>query len=211
MRRLLQFLLLAIFIAASTTSAHATTDCEKWFIAYKQQLEHTKSVQRVEAARRRARAYAKRKLAGYVKPKPVAHPRPRVARRRPMSPEETLRHFNMACGVLPEESKDQPLVSEETPPEFAPHLKDFMPTDPEGDGTPIASYVPPPYVPPGFGPPPESGPPIYYPPGGGTGGNTSPGPPGPPVPPAVPEPGTFVLMLTGLAGAAGAAKRRFRK
>lgn len=219
MRRVLQIALVVIFVSASATSVRASTDCERWFIAYKQQLAHAKSVQRVEAARRRAKIYAKRKLANYVKP---ANPKPHVPRRRPMSREETLRHFNLACGVLPEESGDHPLVSEEVPPEFAPRLMDFLPTDPVEEGTEIANYVAPPYVPPGFGPPQEGGPPIYYPPFGGTGGSITPGnpgnpgTPGPPEPPPgpppdVPEPGSFVLVLTGLAAAAGTAKRKFKQ
>lgn len=217
MRRWLQFVLLVMFVTASTTGVRASTDCERWFIAYKQQLAHAKSVQRIEAARRRARLYAKRKLANYVKP---ANPKPHVPRRRPMSREETLRHFNLACGVLPEEAADKPLVSEETLPEFAPHLRDFLPTDPVEEGTEIANYIAPPYIPPGFGPPADGGPPIYYPPFGGTGGSFTPGTPGNPGTPGtpgtpdipeVPEPGSIVLLLTGLAAAAGAVRRRFRQ
>lgn len=209
MRRLLQFVLLALFVTASTTGIRASTDCERWFIAYKQQLAHAKSLQRIEAARRRARMYAKRKLAGYTRPKTPVHPRPH---RRPMSREETLRHFNLACGVLPEESSDQPLIAEEKPPEFVP----IEPTDdflaPE-DGDQIASFVPQPYVPPNFGPPSEGGPPLYYPPFGGTSGptpHTPNNPPPPPPPPVVPEPGSLVLVLTGAIAAAGALRRKFR-
>ena len=103
MRRLLQILLLVFLVTASATGVRASTDCEKWFIAYKQQLAHTKSMQRIQAAKIRAKRYAQRKLAGYVKPKPAVH-KPKlvhVSHRPPMSREETLRHFNLACGVLP--------------------------------------------------------------------------------------------------------------
>ncbi len=215
MRRLLQFALLVLFVTASTTGVRASTDCERWFIAYKQQLAHAKSIQRIEAARRRARMYAKRKLASYAKPKSPVHPHPH---RRPMSREETLRHFNLACGVLPEESPDEPLIAEEKPAEFVPiaPIDDFLTSD---DGTEIASYIPPPYVPPSYGPPSEGGPPLYYPPVGGTPGGPSPhipnnpppnNPPPNNPPPAVPEPGSMVLVLTGTIAAAGALRRRFR-
>lgn len=210
MRRLIQFLLLVIFVTASTTGIRASTDCERWFIAYKQQLAHAKSLQRVEAARRRARMYAKRKLAGYTKPKTPAHPRPH---RKPMSREETLRHFNLACGVLPEESADRPLIAEEKTEPFVPIVpEDFL--APDDDGTQIASYVPPTYVPPNYGPPTEGGPPLYYPPFGGTGGGPIPHTPNNPPPnnppPVVPEPGSLVLVLTGAIAAAGVVRRRFK-
>lgn len=216
MRRLIQFVLLVVFVTASTTGIRASTDCERWFIAYKQQLAHAKSMQRIEAARRRARMYAKRKLAGYVKPTTPVHPHPH---RRPMSREETLRHFNLACGVLPEESSDQPLIAEEKPPAFVPFepADDFLAPD-DGDQQ-IASYVAPPYVPPNFGPPSESGPPLYAPPIGGTGGGPAPhipnnpppnNPPPNNPPPVVPEPGSLVLVLTGTIAAAGALRRKFR-
>lgn len=222
MRRLLQFALLVLFVTASTTGIRASTDCERWFIAYKQQLAHAKSIQRIEAARRRARMYARHKLASYTKPKSPVHPHPH---RRPMSREETLRHFNLACGVLPEESPDQPLIAEEKPAPFVPiePADDFLSSD--DDGTEIASYVTPPYVPPGFGPPAESGPPLYYPPIGGAPGGPSPhipnnpppnnpppnNPPPNNPPPVVPEPGSIVLVLTGTIAAAGALRRRFRE
>lgn len=225
MRRLLQFVLLVIFVTASTTGLRASTDCERWFIAYKQQLEHTKSLQRIEAARRRAHMYAKRKLAGYTKPKAPAHPRPH---RKPMGREETLRHFNLACGVLPEESADQPLIAEEKPAPFVPvEPEDFL--APDDGGTEIASYVAPPYVPPNFGPPSEGGPPLYYPPYGGGGGVPTPRTPGNPPPtnppptnppptnppptnppPVVPEPGSLTLVLTGAIAAAGVLRRKFK-
>lgn len=226
MRRLLQLLLLVSLVSASATGVRASTDCERWFVAYKQQLAHAQSIQRVEAARRRARLYAKRKLAGYIKPNPAN--KPQVPRRRPMSRDETLRHFNLACGVLPDETSDQPLVSEETPVEFAfeQPLDDVLGLIPEDDGDVIASNdAPPPFVPAdNGGPPSEGGPPMYYPPFGGPGGFTTPGgPPGtsgtPPcttacggttsTPPVVPEPGSYVFLLTGLAAAAGVVKRRF--
>lgn len=215
MRRLIQFVLLVIFVTASTTGIRASTDCERWFIAYKQQLAHAKSLQRIEAARRRARMYAKRKLTAYTKPTTPVHPHPH---RKPMSREETLRHFNLACGVLPEESTDQPLIAEEKPAAFVPiEPEDFL--APDDGGTEIASYVPPTYVPPNYGPPAESGPPLYYPPFGGTGGGpiphtpNNPPPNNPPPnnpPPVVPEPGSLVLVLTGAIAAAGVVRRKFK-
>jgi hypothetical protein len=93
-----------------------------------------------------------------------------------------LRHFNLACGVLPDESSDQPLVSEEIPP---PDFTGDMPLDneysvPVGDGQ-IAQIEPPVYdgggVTPSFG-----GPPLNYPGSGGSGGG------GGYIPPKTPPP-----------------------
>ena len=64
MRRLIYLLLLVLFVSASATCVNASTDCERWFAAYRQELAHTRSVQRIAAAKRRAKLYAQRKLAG---------------------------------------------------------------------------------------------------------------------------------------------------
>ncbi len=119
MRRLVYFLLLVLVVSASATCVNASTDCERWFASYRRELVHSQQVKRIEAARRRARLYARRKLAGYVKPKPkpapllfpvVHHPR--------MNPREARRRVDLACGVLPESSIAPPLISEEQPAEF---------------------------------------------------------------------------------------------
>jgi hypothetical protein len=158
MRRLLQLLLMVLIVTASATGVRASTDCERWFVAYKQELAHAKAVQRIQAAKRRAR----RKLAGYVKPKPVNKPKlVHVVHRPPMNRSEMLRKFNLACGVLPEDSADEPLVSEETPVEFASErpLDDGLGLIPGQDGPLLPLNDPPPFA--AVNGPSGGGPPIY--------------------------------------------------
>src|SRR5271154_5495178 len=105
MRRLGLVLLIVLFVTGSATVVHASTDCERWFTTYKEELARSAALKRIEAAKARAKRYAQRKLAGYVpKPKPPLaahqHRKPRMSR------EEMLHHFNLACGVLPEDSVD---------------------------------------------------------------------------------------------------------
>ena len=140
----------------------------------------------------------------------------------PVQPgKQTLHHFNLACGVLPEDAVDEPIIGEETPAPYIAHpLNDGVDLLPSGFGEMIAEddVPPPPFTEEGS-PNIPSGPSIYAPPY--TGGLTSPGgshpgggttvPPGtPPVTPDVPEPASFVLLLTGMAGAAGAFRHRFK-
>lgn len=190
MRRLTYLLLLVLFVSVSATCVNASTDCERWFVAYRQELAHSRQVQRVAAAKRRAKLYAQRKLAGYVAPKPKLVP----AKSPRMTPKETLHHFNLACGVLPEDGSDEPVIAEETPAPFLEHaLNDGIDTLPAVlDETIAANEVPPPPfggVSPGGG-----GPPIYTPPftggitpsGGGPGGGTTVPPNNPGTPPTNP-------------------------
>src|ERR1700721_420342 len=115
MRRLIYLLLLVLFVSVSATCVNASTDCERWFVAYRQELAHTRSVQRIAAAKRRAKLYAQRKLAGYVAPKPTL-----VRAKSPrMNRQQTLPHFELACGVLPEDESDTPVIAEEPPAPFA--------------------------------------------------------------------------------------------
>jgi hypothetical protein len=218
MRRLIYLLLLVLFVSASATCVNASTDCERWFVAYRQELAHARSVQRIAAAKRRAKLYAQRKLSGYVPPKPKLVP----AKSPRMTRQQTLHHFELACGVLPADESDGPVIAEETPPPFNEHpLNDGIDLLPNGFDQMIAENDVPP--PPDQNLPPDSGPPVYTPPF--TGGITPPGTPGtgttvppnnpgtpqpPPGAPDVPEPSSYVLMLTGIAGAAGAIRRRFK-
>lgn len=213
MRPFVYLLLLTAFVSASVTCVSASTECERWYVAYRQELAHTRNVQRIAAARRRA----KRKLAGYTKP---AATKP-VLRKHPLTRPQMMHKVDLACGVLPEGDADQPVIAEEIPQEFAPDLPldtiDLVPEPPtgliaendvppyEGGGTPPDEGGP--YLPPLGGAPPFG----YFPPGGGSPPSRSTPPPNTPPPstppPVVPEPSSLVLMLTG--AAAGYARRRF--
>jgi len=209
MRRLFYLLLLALAVSASATAVSASTDCERWFAAYRTELAHSHKLQRLAAARRRARRYAQRKLAGYVKP--VAKPKPAVhlPHGPRMTPHDALRKVDLACGVLPEIIADQPLLSEETPGEFIPEIPAAdevgLLSGFDGPGVILPEDMP---VPPAFSQAPPGmsggGAPVYTPP------FTTPAGEKTPLPPVVPEPSTFILMLTGLAGTAEAARRRLK-
>src|SRR5271154_2336535 len=119
MRRLIYLLLLVLFVSASATCVNASTDCERWFVAYRRELAHTHAVQRIAAAKRRAKLYAQRKLAGYVAPKPK--PRLVLAKAPRMTRKQTIHHFELACGVLPEDQADGLIIAPETPAPFNGH------------------------------------------------------------------------------------------
>jgi hypothetical protein len=206
MRRLIYLLLLVLFVGVSATCVNASTDCERWFAAYRQELAHTRSVQRIAAAKRRAKLYAQRKLAGYVAPKPTLL----RAKSPRMNRQQTLHHFELACGVLPEDESDTPVIAEETPGPFNAHPLN------DGDGVDLLPSVPDGLIAENDAPPAPStggsspsfsspgGPAVVTPPFTGPPGSDT------PVPPAVPEPSSYILMLTGLAGAAGEIRRRFK-
>jgi len=218
MRRLIYLLLLVSFVGISATCVNASTDCERWFVAYRRELAHTRSLQQIAAAKRRARLYAQRKLNVVTQPKPKPH---LVLAKGPrMTRKQTLHHFELACGVLPEDESDKSVISEETPAPYH-HARSSGPQDsvdlmPAAVEETIAENDPPP-TPTGFTTySPPGGTPLAYPPF--TNGPPSPqssnppdNPPPPDNSPPVPEPTSYVLMLTGLAGVAGAVRSRLNR
>jgi hypothetical protein len=161
--------------------------------------------------------YAQRKIS-QIQPKPKVV----LAKGPHMTRKQTLHHFNLACGVLPEDAVDEPVIAEEPILPFTERpLNDGVDLLPAGFGDMIAQDdLPPPPFTEGGSPNTPSGPPIYVPPytggitspGGGspgTGTTVPPSTPGTPTP-DVPEPASFVLLLTGMAGAAGVFRRRFK-
>ncbi|MEO8736132.1 MAG: PEP-CTERM sorting domain-containing protein [Edaphobacter sp.] len=217
-RRILLLLMIVLLVTGSGTGVHASTDCQRWFIAYKKQFAQSQSAKRLLAAKARARRYAQMKLAGYIKPQPVAKPHRQRPRRPRMSRAELLRRLDLACGVLPERTSDQPIIKEENLEGFISKSTPDVPLLPVSDDQQlIASNEPLQF--PLMGETPDystqSGP-FYMPPFGSGGGY--PGMPGipfpprtpPPLPPVapVPEPGSFILLLTGLVGGASETIRR---
>src|ERR1700727_2016509 len=114
MRRLLLLLAVFLVVASAATGVHASTDCERWFIAYKNSLAQTAAAKHLIAAKHRARRYVHCKLVALQKPKPATQPKLLPARfpRPKMTREEALRRFNLACGDLPE---DTPLTGQMLP------------------------------------------------------------------------------------------------
>ncbi|HEY6377372.1 MAG TPA: PEP-CTERM sorting domain-containing protein [Edaphobacter sp.] len=225
MRRFLLSLVVFLVVASAATGVHASTECERWFVAYKNALAHSKPVHQLRAANHRLHRYVHRKLAKLTKPKPNNKPKVLRARthRRPKTREEMLRDFQLACGdELPDGSSPALMLMGDHLPPPPPVALDFG----DGDGSLIAENELP-ILPLMGGYPPDEGRPGYGGFGGFGGGGGNPGgptphipdtpprggtPDNPPVPvSSVPEPGSVVLVLTGIAGAAGAMRRRMAR
>jgi len=204
-RLILTLLLLTVSVGTARTVA-ASPDCSKWVAEYRQKLENDQRVRRAMVAQRRARAYAKRKVAGYVKPKPRVvtasdHPRPR---RPHLTPAEMMKRFKIVCGDLPNDETATALPPEPPPAyalarPFTPGVENPVPVDtppptitglipPVTPETPLVPSTP--SIPTGPGIPPI-GPPVI-----------------PPAPPAVPEPNTLLMVASGVAGLARMAYRK---
>ena len=121
MRRGLFSLLLLAVIFASASGVSASTDCERWLANYKQSLAQKPAAQRLFAAKRRARAYARRKVQRLtVAVHHVARPHPtRISSMRARLTPEQMRHrFDVLCGDLPVSPSDRVLSLRMTPEEL---------------------------------------------------------------------------------------------
>jgi hypothetical protein len=227
MRRVVFALVITLVCASAGVRVHAATDCERWIAEYRVALAHSNAVKRANAVRHRLHRYVHRKIAALTKPKTTSKPRvlPVRHRRPPMSREEMLRRFELACGDLPVDSPTLgELPKDDPPPVF---IADRSPDDDLSLGTDTPStllalnhapnfaggddsdgYGRTPYLP-GVGglAPGGGGVRPQNPPTNGSGGDV-PLPPSPPPTAEAPEPGSLVFMATGVAGAVGAIRRR---
>src|ERR1700746_1109432 len=105
MRRLSYLLLLVLFVRIRAKGVNASTDCERCCAAYRAELAHSRNLQRIATAKRRAKLYAQRKLA-QVQPKPKVV----LARSPRMTRKQTLHHFDLACGVLPGDTAEETVI-----------------------------------------------------------------------------------------------------
>lgn len=132
MRRGLFSLLLFAVIFASASGVSASTDCERWLAEYKQALAKKPAAQKLLAAKRRARAYAHRKVQRLtVAIHHVTRPHPtRISSTRPKLTPEQMRHrFDVLCGDLPVSPSDRVLSLRMAPEELVSELSMGGPVD----------------------------------------------------------------------------------
>ncbi len=105
MRRVVFALVIFLVCASAGVQGHASTECERWVAEYRVILAHSDAVKRANAARHRLHRYMHRKIDALTRPKTTRKPRviPASHRRPPMSREEALRKFLLACEVTPED------------------------------------------------------------------------------------------------------------
>ena len=144
MRKTLYFLLAFCLIVSTAKGVNASTDCQRWLADYKKTLAEKTTAQHLLAARNRARAAARRKLAHLTEV--PARPVPtRISSVRPhMSPAQMLKRFDLLCGDLPVEN--QVLDSRMAPDEFISEVSMGGPVDllaSPVDGLLVADNVPP--------------------------------------------------------------------
>jgi PEP-CTERM motif len=147
-RRIVFALVLFLVCGSAGVQVQASTECERWVAEYRAFLAHSAAVKRANAAKQRLHRYVRRKIDGLTKPKPKTARKsgvhPARHRRPPMSREEMLRKFEIACGV-PEDAPVLGNLPEEPTPVFIADKKnpdDDLPFDIGTPSTLMASNQP---------------------------------------------------------------------